>query len=228
VIAVAGAAFVFSYDGLHAVALVGGVSAKLARYYPGLFDAVLVIACVAAVVFRDGRWLPRLWAWVVAVVVLAAIGAADVLHAINYTLPHRPTEAAAAVAPVVAILLAFSLLVTLLRQGRTLRVAPAGGDAERAGAPTVEIPAIDEPAPPTVIVPALQAPPVPGSPPRDAEPRAENIRYASQTAARTQPLVRTPEDTVDPDDNSDAAELTGLVWVRSPSAPPTDDSAADD
>ena len=73
VIAVAAAVFVFSYDGVHAIALLGGVSGQLARYYPGLFDAVLVIACVAAVMLRDGRWWARLWAWVVTIVVLAVI-----------------------------------------------------------------------------------------------------------------------------------------------------------
>ena len=119
VVAVAAAAFVFSYDGVHAIALLGGVSAQLARYYPGLFDAVLVIACVAAVVLRDGRWWARLWAWVVVIVVLAAIGTADVLHAMNYTLRHRPTEGIVAAAPVAAVLLAFSLLLTLLRPSRT-------------------------------------------------------------------------------------------------------------
>ena len=119
VIAVAAATFVFSYDGVHAIALLGGVSTQLARYYPGLFDAVLVIACVAAVMLRDGRWWARLWAWVVLIVVLAAIGTTDVLHAMNYTLRHRPTEGIVAAAPVVAVLLAFSLLLTLLRQSRT-------------------------------------------------------------------------------------------------------------
>jgi hypothetical protein len=121
VIAVAGAAFVFSYSGVRAVALIGGVSVQLARYYPGLFDAVLVIACLAAVLLRDGRWWARLWAWVVIVVVLGAIGAADVLHAMNYALRHRPTEGIVAAAPAVAVLLAFSLLATVLRQSRTQR-----------------------------------------------------------------------------------------------------------
>src|ERR1700685_3504995 len=74
VIAVAAATFVFSYDSVHAIALLGGMSTQLARYYPGLFDAVLVIACVAAIVLRDGRWWARAWAWAVLVVVLAAIG----------------------------------------------------------------------------------------------------------------------------------------------------------
>jgi Protein of unknown function (DUF2637) len=119
VIAVAAAAFVFSYDGVHAIALLGGMSTQLARYYPGLFDAVLVIACVAAAVLRDGRWWARVWSWLVILVVLAAIGTADVLHAAGYTLRHRPTEAVVAAAPVVAVLLAFSLLLTVLRQSRT-------------------------------------------------------------------------------------------------------------
>src|SRR5579859_6250129 len=81
VLAVAGATFVLSYPGVHAVALQAGVSAQLARVYPGVFDAVLVVACVAAVVLRDGRWWARLWAWLVILVLLAAIGLTDVLHA---------------------------------------------------------------------------------------------------------------------------------------------------
>jgi hypothetical protein len=154
VIAVAAAAFVFSYDGVHAIALLGGMSTQLARYYPGLFDAVLVIACVAAVMLRDGRWWARLWAWVVAIVVLAAIGTADVLHAANYTLRHRPTEGIVAAAPVVAVLLAFSLLLTLLRQSRTQPPEPAGPPA---GVPALPAPlsAIALPAAPTEPLPAF-------------------------------------------------------------------------
>ena len=129
VIAMAAATFIFSYDGVHAFALLGGMSARLARYYPGLFDAVLVIACVAAVVLRDARWWARAWAWVVLVVVLAAIGATDVLHAMNYTLRQRTTEGIVAAAPVVAVLLAFSLLLTLLRQSRSHGAGAAADDA---------------------------------------------------------------------------------------------------
>jgi Protein of unknown function (DUF2637) len=149
VIAVAAATFVFSYDGVHAIALLGGVSGQLARYYPGLFDAVLVIACVAAVVLRDGRWWARLWAWVVIFLVLAAIGTTDVLHAMNYTLRHRVTEGVVAAAPVVAVLLAFSLLLTLLRQTRTHAPAPE----------TLEVPALPAAvsAPPIALPAALVA-----------------------------------------------------------------------
>jgi hypothetical protein len=191
VIAVAGATFVFSYAGVHAIALLGGVSAQLARYYPGLFDAVLVIACVAATVLRDGRWWARLWAWVVMIIVLGAIGAADVLHAMNYALQHRQTEGVVAAAPVVAVLLAFSLLLTLLRQSRTqappapvaalvdipaLPAAVSVSPIALPAAPAVPVtsPAFDSPAadaaPPTVPVPVPAPKPVPVSEAKEAPP----------------------------------------------------------
>ncbi|MGH3267390.1 MAG: DUF2637 domain-containing protein [Trebonia sp.] len=171
VVAVAAATFVFSYEGVHAIALVGGVSKQLARYYPGLFDAVLVIACVAAVMLREARWWARVWAWVVIFILLAAIGMTDVLHAMDYTLRHRPTEGIVAAAPVVAVLLAFSLLLTLLRQSRTssqsqsqslepaawpvevaalqaaappMALTAAPEDAAPEDAPTESLPAVDE------------------------------------------------------------------------------------
>ena len=133
---------------MHAIALQGGVSGQLARVYPGVFDAVLVIACMAAVVLRDGRWWARCWAWLVVIVVLGAIGATDVLHAANYALRHRPTEGVVAAAPVVAVLLAFSLLLTMLRQTRPqasdAAPSPRGRAARRAArqstAPAVAAP----------------------------------------------------------------------------------------
>ena len=130
VLAVAAGTFFLSYPGVHAIALQGGVSTQLARFYPALFDAVLVIACVAAVMLRDARWWARCWAWLVVIVLLAAIGATDVLHAMSYGLQHRPTEGVVAAAPVVAVLLAFSLFLTLLRQSR-----PQAPDADLGQAP---------------------------------------------------------------------------------------------
>ena len=130
VLAVAAGMFVFSYPGVHAIARQGGVSGQLARFYPGLFDALLVIACVAAVMLRDARWWARCWAWLVALVVLAAIAVTDVLHAASYGLRQRPTEGVVAAAPVVAVLLAFSLFLTMLRQSR-----PQPRDADPGQAP---------------------------------------------------------------------------------------------
>jgi hypothetical protein len=188
VIAVAAAVFVFSYDGVHAIALLGGVSVQLARYYPGLFDAVLVIACVAAIMLRDGRWWARLWAWVVIIVILAAIGTTDVLHAMDFTLRHRATEGVVAAAPVVAVLLAFSLLFTMLRQSRThvAEVPQAAPDAAHAVTEPNEViapaagPAVPPPAAseaPTVEVPALAtAPAQDEQAPAQDEPAAPTVQ----------------------------------------------------
>ena len=184
VIAVAAATFVFSYDGVHAIALLGGVSARLARYYPGLFDAVLVIACVAAAVLRDARWWARAWAWLVLIVVLAAIGATDVVHAMNYTLRQRTTEGIVAAAPVVAVLLAFSLLLTLLRQSRSQGAGAAAGDGPAdwaARRPTVPVP-LDLPALPA-------APPAADAANRAAVADAATVETQAMTAG---PAIRPP------------------------------------
>ncbi len=191
VIAVAAAAFVFSYDGVHAIALLGGMSRQLARYYPGLFDAVLVIACVAAVMLREGRWWARLWAWIVAIVVLAAIGAADVMHAASFTLAHRTTEAIVAAAPVVAVLLAFSLLLTLLRPYRTAEPEPVL-------APLLEVPAL----PVAASAPPIALPAAPVEAEAEAEPAAEDrlvtdapptVEYPAFAAAPEAPRAVVPE-----------------------------------
>jgi hypothetical protein len=179
VIAVAAATFVFSYDGVHAIALLGGVSAKLARYYPGVFDAVLVIACVAAVVLRDARWWARAWAWLVLVVVLAAIGATDVVHAMNYTLRPRTTEAIVAAAPVAAVLLAFSLLLTLLRQSRSQGAAAGDEPGEW-------------PARPHIMPVPLDLPALPAAPPADDAAAVADAATVETPAMPAGPAIRPP------------------------------------
>jgi hypothetical protein len=133
VLAVAAATFLLSNSGVPANALQGGVSPQLARVYPGVFDAVLVIACVAAVMLRGARWWARSWAWLVVIVVLAAIGFTDVLHAMAYGLRQRPTEGVVAAAPAAAVLLAFSLLLTMLRQSRSQAPDAAGSPQAQGG-----------------------------------------------------------------------------------------------
>ena len=127
VLALAAATFVLSYPGVHASVLQAGVSARLARRYPGRFDAVLVIACVAAVMLRDARWWGRAYAWLVIIVVVAVVGTADATHAMNVALPHRRTEGVVAAAPWVLAMLGFSLMLTMLRQSRAQHTASAPG-----------------------------------------------------------------------------------------------------
>jgi hypothetical protein len=131
VLAMAAATFVLSYSGVHAIVLQAGVSARLARIYPGLFDAVFVIACVAAVTLRDARWWARWYAWLVIILMVVVVGAADVVYAMNVTLRHRTIEGVVAAAPWVLLLLAFSLMLVMLRQSRVQR-APTTALAEPA------------------------------------------------------------------------------------------------
>ena len=63
VVLLAAAAFVLSYEGIHQIALHAGVSPGLARLYPLIFDAMLVIAGAAALALRGAGWWARFYAW---------------------------------------------------------------------------------------------------------------------------------------------------------------------
>jgi Protein of unknown function (DUF2637) len=131
VLAMAAATFVLSYSGVHAIVLQAGVSPRLARIYPGLFDAVFVIACVAAVMLWNARWWALLYAWLVIILMLVVVAAADVVYAMNITLRHRTIEGVVAAAPWVLLLLGFTLMLTIFRQSRVQR-ARATASAEPA------------------------------------------------------------------------------------------------
>ena len=81
VMLLAAAAFVLSYSGIHAVALSAGVSPRLARIYPLIFDAMLVVAGAAVLALRGAGLPSRSYAWLSMLVLLAAAAAADALHA---------------------------------------------------------------------------------------------------------------------------------------------------
>jgi hypothetical protein len=112
------AACALSYSGIHAIARQAGVSPSLARIYPGIFDAMLVIASAAVLSLRGAGVLSRAFAWLSLLVLLAAAGGADVLHAIGTKLPHRPTVATVAAVPWALVLIGFGLLLTMLRHAR--------------------------------------------------------------------------------------------------------------
>src|ERR1700729_2929477 len=114
----AAAAFTLSYAGIHAVALSAGVSASMARLYPPIFDAMLVIAAAAVLSLRGAGVLIRLYAWLSLLVLLAAAASADAAHAVGTKLPHRAAAATVAVIPWALALLGFSLLLAMLRHAR--------------------------------------------------------------------------------------------------------------
>jgi Protein of unknown function (DUF2637) len=119
----AAAAFVLSYTGIHAVALYAGVPPRLARIYPVIFDAMLIVACAAVLSLRGAGLLSRCYAWLSMLVLVVTAATADTLHAIGTRLPHKPTAAAVAIIPWALVLIGFGLLLCMLRQARLHRAA---------------------------------------------------------------------------------------------------------
>jgi len=135
VILLAAAAFVLSYSGIHAVALSAGVSPRLARLYPLIFDAMLVVACSAVLALRTAGLPSRCYAWLSLLTLLAAVAAADAVNAIGTKLPHRPTAAVIAVIPWALVLIGFGLLLTMLRHARKRHATADAGQPPRAVEP---------------------------------------------------------------------------------------------
>jgi hypothetical protein len=135
VILLAAAAFVLSYSGIHAVALSAGVSPRLARLYPLIFDAMLVVACSAVLALRTAGLPSRCYAWVSLLALLAAVAAADAVNATGTKLPHRPTAAVIAVIPWALVLIGFGLLLAMLRHARKRHATATAAQSPRAVEP---------------------------------------------------------------------------------------------
>jgi len=120
--ALAGGTFVLSYSGIHALALHAGIAPRLARGYPLLLDAMLVIVLAAVLALRGADLPSRLLAWTTLVAVLAAAAGADALHAAGRRLPGHVGAITAAVLPWALVFLAFALLLAMLRHARLRRL----------------------------------------------------------------------------------------------------------
>lgn len=142
VAALAAAAFVLSYSAIRTVALQAGITPRLARGYPLVLDAMLLIVLAAILALRSARVPSRLLAWVTLVLVVAAAAGADALHAAGRSLPHQEAAITAAVLPWLLVILAFALLLAMLRHSRLRRAAgAAGGRTVRQAQPTRPVPA---------------------------------------------------------------------------------------
>jgi hypothetical protein len=124
--ALAGAAFVLSYAGIHAVALQAGVSHRLAKGYPLILDVLLVVVVAAVLALRGAGWPSKLLAWASLLALLAAAAGADALHAAGKRLPAHPAAVTAAILPWALVLIAFMLLLAMLRHARLRRLALPG------------------------------------------------------------------------------------------------------
>jgi hypothetical protein len=158
VLGLAAAAAALSYPGIHAIALVAGVSPALARLYPLIFDAMLVVASAAILSLRGAGAVTRCYAWFSLLLLLCAAAGADALHATGSKIPHRSAAATAAIIPWALVLLGFGLLLAMLRHARLRRAQAA--QARASAAPPAELPATRAPAAelPATKVPAAELP----------------------------------------------------------------------
>jgi hypothetical protein len=127
VILVAVAAFLLSYEGIHQIALQAGVSAGLARLYPLMFDAMLVIACAATLALRSAGWGAKSYVWASLLLLVGAVAVGDALHATGVKLTGEAARATIAVIPWVLLLMGFGLWLVMLRQWRRTRAMAADG-----------------------------------------------------------------------------------------------------
>jgi hypothetical protein len=175
VAALAAATFVLSYSALHTVALQAGVAPHLAKGYPLVLDAMLILVLAAVLALRGAGLPSRLLAWVTLLLVLVAAAGADALHAAGHRLPDKPARITAAVLPWALVLIAFALLLLMLRHFRLRRQAAARGKVVPHGGARAHwqpdgrpLPALDLPARPGAapgVVPGLATPvPVPAAP----------------------------------------------------------------
>jgi Protein of unknown function (DUF2637) len=121
------AAFLVSYTGTRDIAVAAGVSPALAGLYPLIIDAVLVVACVAALALRGGEWWMQSYAWLSVMFLLALVALVGAVHAAGVSLPHKPTAAAMAAMPWVLFLLGFGLWLCMLRHLRAARAEGTSG-----------------------------------------------------------------------------------------------------
>jgi hypothetical protein len=118
------AAFLVSYPGTRQIALAAGVSPSVAGLYPVIVDAVLVVACVAALALRGARWWMQTYAWLSVFLLVAAIAVVSSMHAAGVILAQRPAAATMAALPWGLSLLGFGLWLAMLRHLRTAALNP--------------------------------------------------------------------------------------------------------
>lgn len=123
VAALAAATFVLSYSAIRTVALQAGITPRLARGYPLLLDAMLVIVLAAILALRGAGLPSKLLAWVTLLLVMTVAAGADALHTAGRSMPHQAAAITAAVLPFVLVLVAFVLLLVMLRHARLKRLA---------------------------------------------------------------------------------------------------------
>jgi hypothetical protein len=145
-VALTTAACVLSYSSVHDFALNAGIKPSLARIYPDIADAMLAIAGCSVLALRGAGLLSKVYGWLSFVVLLGALAATSAAHEAGLSMPRRAAEITAAVFPWALVLVAFGLLLALLRYARRRRQsqgASSAADALASSRLTAESPALE-------------------------------------------------------------------------------------
>ena len=154
VAALTAAACVLSFEDLRDLAIIGEARPDLAYLYPAAFDALLVIAMIGVLLLRGGRWLVRLQAGVILVLLFAAAATAEVTTAMRTTTAMDVRQAAVvvAVAPWVILIVALWLWLLLIKHAAARRSAvdeaPADHERDIVPFPDADLPTAEHPAQP--------------------------------------------------------------------------------
>ncbi|GAA3727886.1 hypothetical protein HDA32_000275 [Spinactinospora alkalitolerans] len=125
---IAACAVLLSYNGIYQVALQGGVDGRMAHLYPGVFTLLLLLAFWTTYLLRDARRSRRLWVDLLVLTLIALAAAASTMNALEYRLAESAAVVVVAVAPWIALLVAFRIwlwVVLHLRGERRPRISEA-------------------------------------------------------------------------------------------------------
>jgi hypothetical protein len=156
--ALTAAACTLSYSSIHHLATDGSVSPRLARVYPFIFDALLVIAGCSVLALRGAGLGSRIYAWFCMLILLAALAAGGAVHGAAIHVPRRLAAIVAAVVPWALVLIGFGLLLALLRYARMRRL---GQQQDKSETQTAAAPQAHSTAHSDVVVMANTAEPPP-------------------------------------------------------------------
>ncbi|MFI7042087.1 DUF2637 domain-containing protein [Microbispora rosea] len=117
----AGIACALSFDDLRALAVSGRAEPRLAYLYPAAFDVLLVVALVSVPLLRKARFLVRLQAGFVLLVLLASAAAANAATAVGVSFDPDASALVVALSPWVLLAVGLWLLLLLLKHVRTNR-----------------------------------------------------------------------------------------------------------
>lgn len=120
-VALTTAACVLTYSSVHDFALRAGISRSLARIYPDIADAMLVMAGCSVLALRGAGLLSKVYGWLCFIVLLGLLAGSSVVHEAGLNMPLRAAEITAAIFPWALVLVAFGLLLALLRHARRRR-----------------------------------------------------------------------------------------------------------